>query len=111
MARIEGFGQIIVGADLEADDSVHFLALGRQHQHRQRRGRAQLPAQRQTVLAGQHEIENDEIDAPFSERLGHLDSVAGAGDAKAVLGEKARQQLTDFPVVVDHQKMGHRASG
>ena len=31
-ARLEGFGQVVVGSEFEADDAVHRLAARRQHQ-------------------------------------------------------------------------------
>jgi hypothetical protein len=31
LARLEGFGQVVVGADLQADDAVHRVALGGEH--------------------------------------------------------------------------------
>jgi hypothetical protein len=37
LARLEGFGQVVVGAHFQADDAVHRVALGGQHDHRHAR--------------------------------------------------------------------------
>jgi hypothetical protein len=44
LARLEGLGQVVVGADLQAEDAVHRLAAGAEHQQRQA-ARARLGAQ------------------------------------------------------------------
>ena len=44
-ARIEGFGEIVVGAELEAENTIDCVAPRRQHQHRQPRVRATQFAQ------------------------------------------------------------------
>ena len=63
LARVEGLGQVVVGADLEADDAVDVLALGGEHDDRRAVvGGAQAPADRQAVLAGQHQVEHDQVD-------------------------------------------------
>ena len=62
LARIERLGQVVVGAHLEADDAVDVLALGRQHDDRHGlAGAAQAPADGQPVLAGQHQVEHDQV--------------------------------------------------
>ena len=60
-ARTEGFGQIIVGAHFQANHAIDLVALGRQHQDRDRVPGAQPAADRRAVLAGKHQIEDDEI--------------------------------------------------
>ena len=37
LTRLKGFGQVVVGADFQADDAVHRVTLGRQHQNRRTR--------------------------------------------------------------------------
>src|SRR3990170_115664 len=49
LARIEGLGQVVVGAHLQADDAVDVIALGGEHDDRGARVlRAQAPADRET---------------------------------------------------------------
>ena len=62
LARVEGLGQVVVGAHLEADDAVDLLALGREHDDGHvLPGAAQPPANAEAVLAGQHEVEHDQV--------------------------------------------------
>src|SRR5919204_2491975 len=49
LARLERLWQIVVGADLEADDAVHRLAARREHEHRQLPARAQPAADLEAV--------------------------------------------------------------
>jgi hypothetical protein len=87
-ARAEGFGQVVVGADFEAEDAVGLTADRGQHDNRHPAASAQLPAQRETVLAGQHDVENDKIDLGAGQALHHRAAVGGDRDAKAVLREE-----------------------
>ena len=60
-ARLEGLGQVVVGADLQADDAIGGLAPRREHQDRHRGGRPRhlpdLAAHVQTVTIGQHQVQ------------------------------------------------------
>ena len=60
-ARIEWFGQIIVGAQFEADDAVDILAAGGQHQYRRASSLAQPPQDFETVHARQHHVEDHQV--------------------------------------------------
>ena len=61
LARVEGLGKIIVGAQLEADDAIHVFAARGQHQHRDAAGEAQPLEDFETVQAGQHDIQHDQV--------------------------------------------------
>jgi hypothetical protein len=56
-----------------------------EHQHRQAGARAQVAAQRQAVLAGQHQVEHHEVDAVRLQRAPHRLAVGHGGDAIARL--------------------------
>ncbi len=77
----------------------------RQHDERHPAAGAQLPAQRETVLALQHDVENDEIDLGAGQGLHHRAAVRGDRDAVAVLREEVRQQGADLAVVIDDQEV------
>jgi hypothetical protein len=63
LARVEGLGQVVVGAHFQADDAVHVLDLGGQHDDgRAVAGGAQAAADGQAVLAGQHQVQHDQVD-------------------------------------------------
>ena len=102
LARLEGLGQVVVGAELEADDAVGVLAERAEHDHRHAR-RREPPAEREAVLARQHQVEHDERRPLRRERAIHRHAVAGLGDPEAVLREERAGQLPDLGVVVDDQ--------
>lgn len=56
-ARVKRLGQVVVGAQLDADDSVHCVALRGDHDDRHRqRAAAEAAANRQSVLAWHHQV-------------------------------------------------------
>ena len=61
LAEPERLDEIVVGAHLEPDDLVDLLALGGDHDDRDARAGAELPAHRQAVHVGQAEVEQDEV--------------------------------------------------
>ena len=105
LARIEGLGEVVVGAHLEPDDAVGLLAPRRQHQDGRRLVPAgpEFAAEDEPVIAGHHQIEDDEIDGVGLEKAAHLPAVGGSGNAQPVLLEIARDELADLAVVVDDQ--------
>jgi hypothetical protein len=77
----------------------------RQHDDRHRGGGADEARQIKSGFAGHHDVEDQEVKVK-PEQLGA--GVAGArrrGDAIALAGQKARQQVADAAVVVDQQQM------
>jgi hypothetical protein len=103
LARLEGLRQVVVGAHLEAEDAVERLVAGGEHDDRQGRRRAQLAAQGQAVVAGQVQVEHDQVGARFVERLPHRRAVGGGQRAVAVRFQVIGQQRADIAVVVDDQ--------
>ena len=71
LAAAERLGQIIVGAHFEADDAVDFVAFGGEHDDRDVAFGAQRAAERQPVLARQHQVEQNEIDVGVGQHLAH----------------------------------------
>ncbi len=115
LAGVERLGEVVVGAHLEADDAIDVVAFGGQHDHRHGvlRG-AQAPADRESVLAREHEVEHDEVVANALQLAVHRRGVGGGVDAEALLGEVALEEVAQPQVVVDHQDLlallhaGHR---
>jgi hypothetical protein len=104
---------VVVGAHLQADDAVHVLDLGGEHDDgRGVVGRAQAAADAQAVFAGQHEVEHDEIDRLAREHAVQRLGVLGQQDVEAFLGQVAPQQVADARVVVDdHDAVGAGVGG
>jgi hypothetical protein len=77
-ARLERFGQVVVGAHFQAEDAVQRLVAGGQHDDRQSRLGAQLAAQGQAIVAGQVEVQHHQLGAGFVQQLPHGQTVGGA---------------------------------
>ncbi len=102
----ERLGEVVVGAHLEADDAIDVVALGGEHDDRDVVARrAQAPADREAVLAREHEIEHDEVVAHALQLAIHRRGVGGRIDAEALFGEIALEEVAQPQVVVDHQDL------
>ncbi|OIQ63275.1 hypothetical protein GALL_551850 [mine drainage metagenome] len=110
-ARAERLGQIVVGADFEADHPVDFLATRRQHQD----GHIALPAQftreSQSILPRQHQVEDHRLRLDLAEAFAHGIAVRSKVDTEAVAAQIVAQQRAQIGVVVDDQDAGVLRSG
>ncbi len=72
LTRLEGLGDVILGADLKPDHLVHRIALRRQHDHRRLGGRCRQgsdpPEDIEAVAVGQHQVEEHEVGRLAPER-------------------------------------------
>ena len=106
-----GLRQVVVGAELEADDAVHRLAARRQHEQRQvprARLAAQLAAEVEAVAVGQHQVEDQRVEARRGEAAARLREAAGRLDLEAGAAEVLDQHRGQAGVVVDKkQARGH----
>ncbi len=70
-ARAEGLGDVVVATDFEAEDAVDFVGAGGQEYDRYAREASagtKAAAQFEAVMAGEHDVENDQIRAKAFER-------------------------------------------
>ena len=105
LARTEGLHDIIVGANLEADDAVDLRAHGGQHDDRRPVLLAQLLAEDEPALAGHHEVEHDEVETADLDRLHHLAPVGRLGDPEAVLAKVLAHERAKLAIVIDNQNV------
>jgi hypothetical protein len=61
LARVEWLDDVVVRADLEADDAIDVVAPRGEHHDRCLAHPPQLARDVQTIHAGQHQVEDDEI--------------------------------------------------
>jgi hypothetical protein len=111
LARIERFGDVIVGAHLEADDAVHHVAGGGDHDDSQVVPLAQVARQAQAVLAGQVDVQQHDIRHRPRERRAHLLARPGLCHLVAMAREVILEHGANLGIVVDDQNMtagGHR---
>ena len=108
LAQPERLGQVVVRAELQADDLVDLLVAGGEHQHRRlRAGRAQPAQDLEAVHARQPDVEQDRGPAPISGRdLEALLAGAGEGDLVALLLQGVLDPARDGVLVFDDQDRG-----
>jgi hypothetical protein len=99
--RVERLGQIIVGAQIQADDAVHVVGAGRQHEHRHTALLAQLPQNLEAVHAGQHDVQDHQAETAVQGALQPAAPFVHAFDREAFALEKFGQQGAQFSVIVD----------
>ena len=103
LARVEGLGEVVVGAELEADDAVHVVAPRREHQHGDP-GRGPDGAEHvEAVESGQHHVQHGEVVAAGRQALHGAGAVRLAVEDEALPGEILAEQLAQLGVVVDQQ--------
>ena len=108
-AWITGFGQVVIGAQFEAEDAVQWLATGGEHQYRQLWVlAAQVLEQVKTAAVGQHDIENHRIRAALGQQAAGTVGVVASADLKAFLAQPAAEQVAQFGVVIDQQQFAHK---
>ena len=104
LAWIEWLRQVVVRAHFEADDAVHFLALGGQHDDRHAlAGAAQPPAHGEPVLAREHQVEDDQVRRIALQPLVELARVGERPHVEALLAQVAREEVAQAHVVVDDE--------
>ncbi len=62
---------------------------------------AQLPTQRQAIIAGHHHVQHHQVDMLFVEHCAHLFPVRRARGVVAGFHEVIDNQFTNIPVVID----------
>ena len=106
LAHRERLGDVVVGAELEPEDLVDLLGLGGEHDDRDRRARAQAPADLEPVDLRQHHVEHDEVERLLGEARERLAAVGRLHDLVAVLAQREGEQRLDRLLVVDEQDAG-----
>ena len=105
-ARAERLGEVIVGAEFEADDALGLFGARREHDDWQRRrwlARAQHAAHFQTVDLRQHQVEDEQIRGTRSYGLQRLAPGPDELGREAGFVEIARDELGDVGVVLDDE--------
>jgi hypothetical protein len=103
LSQLERLGDIVVGADLQSGDPVDQVVLSAQHDDAALAFPAQAGGQRQAVLSGQLDVENDEVRRPGLEDPLHGRAVAGLADLEAFGAQIIADHFPDLRVVVHDQ--------
>ena len=105
--RIERLRQIIVGADLKANNAVDIFSARGQQQHRQPRGRADAPQHFETIDPGQHDIQHHQQVTAAGGALQAALAVMHGIDHEAFRLQILAHQRAKFDIIVDHQNTFH----
>ncbi len=105
----EGLGDVVVGADVEADHLVDLRTLGGEHEDGRRHLLSQDAADLEPAELGQHQVEQDEVGTDAA-RLGErLRPGPRLADLVPLLDEVVAQRLADVGLVLDHEDaFGHQ---
>jgi hypothetical protein len=107
LARRARLGDVVVRAQLEADDAVHVVAPRREHDHRDA---ARLPdaAQRlHAVHARHHHVEHHDVEVAFDRALRRARAIVHGADRKAVPLEVLGEHVAQLDVVVCQEHARH----
>ena len=107
----ERLRDVVVGADLEADDAVDLVALCREDDHR---GRHPLAAQHAQHLdaahAGKHHVEQDEVQSLVAGGLERSLAIGGGGHLVSLARQVEGECLPKGGIVLDEeQPASHRS--
>src|SRR5262249_12863737 len=108
LARTGRLWQVVVGAHFQPEDAIGFLAQRGLDDDRHAVFAPQLLADGQAVFAGEHQVENYQVEAGALEQASHGPPVVGDRDAVPMLGEELRQERAGFRVVVVDDKQVRR---
>ena len=106
LAHREGLGDVVVGAQLQAEHLVDLLGLGGEHDDRHGAARADLAADVEAVELGQHHVEHDEVEAVLAQPVERLAAVERGDDVVALLAQRVGEQLLHRQLVVHEQDPG-----
>ena len=108
LARRERLGQVVVGAEFEAEQLVELVVARGEHDDRRRRVAADLAGDVEAVGAGQAQVEDDEVRVLAPVRLEGGRAVGRGQDRVAGVLEVVARELHDRGFVIDDEDGLHR---
>jgi hypothetical protein len=108
LARLERFGQIVVGTDLETDDPVGGLVVSAQDDDPDVGQDSQLAGERKPVDPRQADVEDGKAHVFCGDEFRAALAVGHGGNPKAGVLEAVRNQGADGGIVLDDQDMRWR---
>src|SRR5690606_11995185 len=103
LAWIEGFADVVVGADLEADHAIDGVGRSGDHDDSDVVTLAQVPGERQPVLSGQSQVEQDDVGKRALDLGAHRRSARHCAHVVSVRAEVLAEHLAQRGVIVDDQ--------
>ena len=107
LAHRERLGDVVVRAELEAEDLVDLLGLGREHDDRHGLALgAQAPADLEAVHARQHHVEDDQVEDLLVEARERFSAVRRLHHFVPIALEREGKKCLDRLLVVDEKDSG-----
>ena len=108
-AGAEGLGDVVIGAQIQADESIRFGGLGREHDDRHLGLGLQDTADVEPIHLGQQQVQHDQVRPSLAGQLQGFQAVVSDEHPVAVPLQIEPDQVHDLPVVVNHQDLalGH----
>ena len=102
--RVKRLWNVVISANLKADNTVNFFTLRRHHDDRHRVAlAAQTATNREPVFARQHQVQHHQVEGFTRQQTIHLFRVRDATNLEALLGQITFQQRTQAHVVIYDQ--------
>src|SRR5271165_1254638 len=102
---MERLWQVVVRAHFKADDAVDRLSPAGQNDDPDGRLIAQRSSEGQSVLAWQHQIEDDEIDRFLGYHSAHPCAIMCSRDPVALARQIFLDEIVDLALIVDDQNV------
>ena len=103
LAHRERLGDVVVGAELEAEHLVDLLGPRGEHDDRDRAARPDLAAHLEAVHPREHQVEHDQVEVVLAQAVERLLAVEGGHHVVALLAQRIGEQRLDRLLVV-HEK-------
>lgn len=100
---VKRFGEVVIGAEFEADDFVDIIGAGGEHEDGELAGSADLATDFPAIEAGEHEIENDEIWRRLVDEGKGVVAVGDGGDGELFTLEIGGGEVADIGFIVDDE--------
>ncbi len=102
-SRVKWLVYIVVGSDLKTGNAVAAFSQGAEKNDRRSEMFADEAAARQAVFAGEHYVQDDQVELTLGQNRAHLFAVLGHDNLKTIAVKKRRERLADFGMVVDDE--------
>jgi len=100
---VEGLAEVIVGAELQADDAVHVVAAGGEHQDRSLVRGAEFAQDVEAADVRQHDVQDQDFEIADLERGQSVGAVMHARHLEMLGFQIFREHLAQLAIVVDEQ--------
>ena len=103
----ERLADVVVGADLQAQQAVHLFHAGGDHQNRHLGETADRLAHFHAVAVGQHQVQQHRVEITVAHALFGVGGAAGLLRLEMAVAQIVRQQLRQPGLILDDQNFRH----